>query len=708
MALKKINILLFVHSNVDRNINITESGDTTFAKIDRYPGWIQEILKQVNILHSQCISVRELTEATSVLQTVAIDLVIVDLSSSSGDSLEIISKLHSLVPKVAIVVIGNREDENTVQEAFKRGAQEYLIRNEVTPKQLQRTLLCAWERQQRYIWELEVAQIDFIYQQQLRQNQVQFRAIFERSSIGIGLVDMKARIVDSNPALCQMLGYSQQQLSGKRFTDVIVKKKKDSQLYKQILSGQCNHLEMERQFLRQDGKLLWTRLHISLIPATNGKPEYFLAMVEDISEQQAALRERKQTELKLRAAKEAAEAGSRSKSEFLATMSHELRTPLNAIMGLSQLLQQEIVGNLNDKQREYVNCIYDSGEHLLELINDILDLSKVEAGKEELLLSKLQVRDVCSYVISTVSDRAERKGLQLVTQIAPQVDICVADERRIKQMLLNLLTNAIKFTSGGKVTLEVEKVPSGIIFTVSDTGIGIEPQQLPLLFQPFKQLDSRLNRQYEGTGLGLALTRKLARLHGGDVTVTSVLREGSKFTLFLPEEPNQEFEEDVVLDDSSSPENLHPIPSSQSECILPTIQSQVAMEESSKESQICHQPSRTKHIILLEDEQQTAQRLQNYLQTIGYEVQCLVDGEGFVEQVSKQEPDLILLDAEFKGDVCVTDLLLEMRQQPNLQDVPVVMMAAPQGMKDNELVNLYLTKPVGIVQMESVIMQYLR
>ncbi|NWF59571.1 MAG: PAS domain S-box protein [Fischerella sp.] len=369
-------------------------------------------------------------------------------------------------------------------------------------------------------------------QEALKQSEAEFRAIFERSSVGIGLVDMKARIVDTNPALCQMLGYTREELSGKRFTDFIFKQEGDLELYKQLVFGIRDRLEMERRFLHKDHRFVWALVSISIMSSTNGEPEYFLAMIEDITE-------RKQTELELCESKEAAEAGSRAKSEFLATMSHELRTPLNAIMGLSQLLQQEMVGSLNDKQKEYVNCIYSSGEHLLALINDILDLSKVEAGKEELFLSKLLVQELCEYVISTVRDRAEEKGLQLVTEIDEKADICIADERRVKQMLLNLLTNAIKFTPAGKVCLEIKKVPQGIKFTVSDTGIGIEQSQFKFLFEPFKQLDSRLNRQYEGTGLGLALTRKLARLHGGDVTVESILGKGSQFTLFLPDRPLQ-------------------------------------------------------------------------------------------------------------------------------------------------------------------------
>ncbi len=389
-----------------------------------------------------------------------------------------------------------------------------------------------------------------VTQEALQQSEAQFRAIFERSSIGIALIDMKAQIVDTNLALCEIFGYSQEELYGKPFTDYISIQRGDLKLYKQLISGICidsrrtsrdgfqpfehqeqlverHRIEIERRCLHQDGSFVWTQISVSVIPGSNGEPEFFLAMIEDITE-------RKQTELKLRASQEAAEAASRAKTEFLATMSHELRTPLNTIMGLSQLLQEEIVGALNEKQNEYMSCIYSSSEQLLLLINDILDLSKVEEGKEELFLSCMPVLDLCNYVISTVRDRALEKGLQLTHKIDLKLDICIADERRIKQMLLNLLTNAIKFTPAGQVSLVVEKVPQGMMFTVSDTGIGIDSNQFQLLFEPFKQLDSQLNRQYEGTGLGLALTRKLARLHGGDVTVKSTLGKGSQFTLFIP------------------------------------------------------------------------------------------------------------------------------------------------------------------------------
>ncbi|MEH2056389.1 MAG: ATP-binding protein [Nostoc sp.] len=455
-----------------------------------------------------------------------------------------------------------------------------------------------------------------IVQEALRKSEAQFRAIFERSSIGIGLIDMKAQIVDTNLALCEILGYSREELYGKSFTDYISTERGDLKLYKQLMSGirtdlkttsrdgfqpskheeelvERHRIEMERRCLHQNGSLVWTHISVSVIPGSDGEPEFFLAMIEDITE-------RKQTELKLRASQEAAESASRVKSEFLATMSHELRTPLNAIMGLSQLLQQEIVGSLNEKQNEYVNSIYSSGEHLLALINDILDLSKVEAGKEELLLSPLSVSDLCNYAIWTVRDRALEKGLQLTYQIDIEADICIADERRIKQMLLNLLTNAVKFTPGGHISLVVKKVPEGITFTVSDTGIGIDSNQFQFLFEPFKQLDSRLNRQYEGTGLGLALTRKLARLHGGDVTVTSTLGAGSQFTLFIPNlvYPGDEADE---ADEGDEEANIN---------LSSLLSSSPAIP-------------RNETILPGEEEDKTATMLQNYLHTIGYQVKWI-------------------------------------------------------------------------------------
>lgn len=236
----------------------------------------------------------------------------------------------------------------------------------------------------------------------------------------------------------------------------------------------------------------------------------------------------------LEAEKLLSDAANRAKTEFLAHMSHELRTPMTGILGFANLLLKQAFGPLNEKQLQYVDGIITCGEHLLDLINDLLDLSKIEAGKEELYLEEIAVVEVCEACTSAIQEMAQARGLQLTFQIDPTVAVCIADKRRLLQILFNLLANAVKFTEIGSVRLEVMQQDGTLFFAVTDTGIGIAPHDQEKLFQSFQQLDSGLNRRYEGTGLGLTLARKLARLHGGDIRVTSEVGRGSCFTLVLP------------------------------------------------------------------------------------------------------------------------------------------------------------------------------
>ncbi|XHX78345.1 MAG: GAF domain-containing protein [Stenomitos frigidus ULC029] len=246
------------------------------------------------------------------------------------------------------------------------------------------------------------------------------------------------------------------------------------------------------------------------------------------------------------------DSANRAKSEFLANMSHELRTPLTGILGFSSLLLKQIFGPLTAKQQQYVENIAASGEHLLLLINDLLDLSKIEAGRDELVLEDVDIEELCTACLAFIREQADDRGLQVSLTIAPDVATCTVDSRRLKQILVNLLANAVKFTEKGTVSLTVEKtqspelksktiatvsgqLPAFLLFHVADTGIGIAPHDIPTLFQPFQQLDSGLDKKYQGTGLGLALARKLAQLHGGDLTVTSEVDRGSCFTLSLPQ-----------------------------------------------------------------------------------------------------------------------------------------------------------------------------
>ncbi|MCW5592701.1 MAG: HAMP domain-containing histidine kinase, partial [Burkholderiales bacterium] len=226
----------------------------------------------------------------------------------------------------------------------------------------------------------------------------------------------------------------------------------------------------------------------------------------------------------------------RHKSEFLANMSHELRTPLNAIIGFSEALDARMFGELNDKQAEYIRDIHSSGRHLLSLINDILDLSKVEAGRMELQLSEFDATQALEAAMALVRERAARQGIRLALEPAPDLGAIRADERRLKQILLNLLSNAVKFTPpGGCVTIRARRASGALEVSVSDTGVGIAPEDHQAIFEEFRQVGGDATRKAEGTGLGLALTRRLVALHGGTIRVESEPGRGSTFTFTIPE-----------------------------------------------------------------------------------------------------------------------------------------------------------------------------
>src|SRR6185312_4917121 len=250
----------------------------------------------------------------------------------------------------------------------------------------------------------------------------------------------------------------------------------------------------------------------------------------------ADITERKRVEADLRRAKDEAELASRSKTEFLANMSHELRTPLNAIIGFSDILIGQIFGPLNDaRYADYARDIRDSGLHLLTLINDVLDIAKVEFGKVELLEETVDIVAVIESCLRLVRERAQTAGVHLTQALPPDLPHLLGDGRRLKQILLNLLSNSVKFTpSGGRVTVSASHDADGFRLAVEDTGIGIAAEDIETALRPFGQIDSRLARKYQGTGLGLPLAQSMAELHGGRLELRSLPGEGTTATLWLP------------------------------------------------------------------------------------------------------------------------------------------------------------------------------
>ncbi len=283
----------------------------------------------------------------------------------------------------------------------------------------------------------------------------------------------------------------------------------------------------EVRLRRHDNSYVWTEIRCR--PADGSGPGDIVAVTRDISERRAH-------ERALIEARDAAEGASRAKSAFLANMSHELRTPLNAIIGFSEVMTQEIFGPVgNARYHEYIKLIHESGGHLLELINSVLDMSKIEAGKFELHEELFDLNEAASSAIRFVAQAAERAGVALKVSVAPGAEQIFADRRAVKQMLINLVNNGVKFTPrGGEVRLAATVGSNGLTIAVSDTGTGIAKKDLEKLGRPFEQVEGAQTRAKEGTGLGLALVRSLAAMHGGGMTLESALGIGTTVSVHLP------------------------------------------------------------------------------------------------------------------------------------------------------------------------------
>jgi two-component system, cell cycle sensor histidine kinase DivJ len=296
---------------------------------------------------------------------------------------------------------------------------------------------------------------------------------------------------------------------------------------------------------RSDGSYLWTEMRCRPASPVNGAAADIVAVTRDISE-------RKAQERALIDARDQAEEANRAKSRFLANMSHELRTPLNAIIGFSEVMTHEMFGPVGSpRYLEYARVINESGGHLLELINGILDMSKIEAGKFELSEEIFDLEDVATQAVRFVKLQAERKGVVLKMALAPGVKSIFADKRAVKQVLVNLITNGVKFTPrGGEVRVAVERTAMGVELAVSDTGVGIGADDLKRLGRPFEQVDGSHVRSQEGTGLGLALVKALTALHGGEVAIASELGEGTTVTVILPHAAVSETGERIVPQDN--------------------------------------------------------------------------------------------------------------------------------------------------------------
>lgn len=352
-------------------------------------------------------------------------------------------------------------------------------------------------------------------------------SIFE--SAGLGIVVLRDRvIVRCNRKMEELTGFTQAELIGMStrawYRDDHSYAQAAHQVYAQLALGETHH--RSQQIARKNGSIFWARLSLRAIDEHHPLAGS-VGIIEDISDE----REAAET---LRHAMHRAQEADRIKSAFLATMSHELRTPLNSIIGFTGILMQGLAGPLNEEQHKQLGMVQNSSRHLLSLINDVLDISKIEAGQLELSIAPVDVRASLHKVLTLIAPIAAQKKITLRTELGEDLGEIHTDQRRLEQIVINLLNNAIKFTEQGSVTLDCRREREWYLLRVIDTGIGMRQEELSRIFQPFHQVESGLARAHEGTGLGLAICKRLVHRMGGTITVESRPGEGSMFIVRLP------------------------------------------------------------------------------------------------------------------------------------------------------------------------------
>jgi PAS domain S-box-containing protein len=510
-------------------------------------------------------------------------------------------------------------------------------------------------------------------EEELRASEARFRAAVETLGEGLIITDAEDVIAYVNSRMTQLSGYSAQEMVGRTVPSLLVPEDEQAAYREHMLlrlQGLSEQYELSLQ--RQDGSRFWAEITATAFRAPDGRIVGTLGAVMDVSD-------RKRIQEELVAAVDASEDASRAKSAFLANMSHELRTPLNAVIGYSEMLSEEVKERGLEVLLPDLDKIHSSGKHLLRLINDILDLSKIEAGRMELFPELFDVASLVREVSGTIRPLAERRGNALALRCGEDVRRMRADLTRVRQVLLNLLSNAAKFTENGRVALEVERVVHGgepwIHFRVRDTGIGLSEEQLGKLFKAFSQADASTTRRYGGTGLGLAISRQLCQMMGGEVTVESTPGEGSVFTMMLPC-------------------NLQPAEQA----------AEIEAETIPFERAPAGEPPT---VLVIDDDRVFRDLLHRFLEKEGFRVVTASDGADGLRLAREKRPNLITLDLVMPS-LDGWGVLKGLKADHELADIPVMMITIVDnpGLGHSLGAVEYLTKPIDWRRLATALAKY--
>ncbi|MGB0562441.1 MAG: PAS domain S-box protein, partial [Spirulinaceae cyanobacterium] len=446
----------------------------------------------------------------------------------------------------------------------------------------------------------------------MRESEALLNATFNQAAIGIAHHNRAGGCLKVNQRYCDIFGYSEAQMLQLSFQSLShpLDLNPDTQQYAALWAGELETYTLEKRCLRQDGQIIWCNKTVSLTYDAEGVPRYATVILEDISD-------RIRTAIELQQAKESAEQANRAKSDFLAKMSHELRTPLNVILGFTQLLQRQI--NLTPPQQEHLQIINRSGEHLLGLINDVLDLAKIEARRIPINKTAFDFNQFLDRLYEMLHLKAAEQALTLQFKRDPKIPRYLStDEGKLRQVLINLLSNALKFTPQGQVKLAIaftttDRGATALHCAITDTGVGIAADELNRLFKPFEQTQSS-QATGQGTGLGLAISQQFVRLMGGEITVQSRPGEGSTFEFVIP---IQVCESREVERPQTTPQVLHLAP---------------------------NQPDY--RVLVVDDSVEHCHLLSELLTEVGFEVRIASEGQSALQIWRTFSPHLIWMDAQ--------------------------------------------------------------
>ncbi|MDQ6685391.1 MAG: PAS domain S-box protein, partial [Pseudomonadota bacterium] len=501
-------------------------------------------------------------------------------------------------------------------------------------------------------------------EQALRTSEARFRNIIDHVPIGVVYTDMQGRIIQANPRFCELTGYAESELTSldpfdpTRLGDLV----NDEAEAARLIAGEIAMYRRQSRFASKTGEAIWVRSTVSLLRDADGRPWRIVAVVEDITEH-LRLEEAEH-------AREAAEAANQAKSDFLSRMSHELRTPLNAMLGFAQLLEIDRKHPLDPAQKPWVAQIQQAGWHLLEMINDVLDLSRIESGNLRLEMEPLDLPEIVAATVSLVGSDAVRRDIRISRDLAPGTSAVLGDPTRVKQILTNLLSNAVKYNvDGGRVHVASRLAGSEFIeISVTDTGLGMSSEQMDELFRPFNRL-GRERTGLQGTGIGLVISRRLAEMMGGSIRVKSVPGEGSSFILQLP----RAIEPDTVRSE------------------LDALGDGIAAY-------------RTRVVHYIEDNETNVEVMRGILaQRPQVRMEVSIAGLDALAAIRAQRPNLILLDMHLP-DISGLELLRHLKSDAATATIPVLVVSADATAQQIDAAigagaHRYLTKPVSVSEL---------